>query len=290
MPEANDSVETTGVAVLPQKTNGKPTTQREHKAQARESREDAINRAFGDLPADDLLGDDPPAVQDSTDDVDAESESPDKAEVTRLRGMYDDLQGKFDLMEARLATERERQAEPDEEPELDYEALVQAPDGWDAIKPSLAAIRKHADEQVRAVKKEQAETIRSMNLMRAELDLAKFGAQHPDFWQPIKPGGPRLCDVIAQVATKKNMDLFDYESISTMYDYVQGQRAIAELGEIKKKHGVQAEMSQKAGAVPRHRSTQQQVRDEQVAPGNGFLTFDQAFEKSKARLLRGQRR
>jgi len=290
MPEANDS-EVAGAAVLPPKTNGQPQTRREQKAQARESREDAINRAFGDLPADDLLGDDPAAVSEQQDDVDADdSESLEKADAADLRSKYDDLLGKYESLEARLVTERTRQEEPEEIIEVEPTFDIEVPEGWESIKPTLVAIKKQADESTRAVKKDLEAQIRQNNLMRAELDLAKFGAQHPDFWQPVKPGGPRLCDVIAQTATKKSMDLYDFESINTMYDYVRGQLALQELGQIKKKQTVQAEMSQKAGAVPRHRSTQQQVRDDQVAPGNRLLSFDEAFEKSKQRILRGRPR
>lgn len=277
MPKADPQGTPTGAESSAPK-NGGATDQRAQRAQAQESREAALERAFGETPEDDLETA-PAAESEEEESSQATPEvesSPAPRAVTAAEVAA--LEAKIEALEERLADERERQAEP--QAEVEYN--VDVPQDWDPIKPALTAVGKRAEEQYRQLAKKHEELVEAQLQIAAKVDLAQFVSRHPDFW--------KIADEIAAVAKQEGLGLYDYKSLQVGYDLVRGRKALTRLQELESKQATANEMKQKAGAAPRFRSTQQQVRDENVAPGNRLLTFDQAWEKGLGRLRRSQRR
>lgn len=285
MPEANpEGTLTQETGQAPEKTNGKqaPANLREHKVRARESREEALQRAFGEMPDDDNPLDFTPEAGSSEEEaVETEPEQQTSPASAASSEQVQALMERVRTLEQRLRAEKERQEEPDElDEDFDYDVDVEP--GFEALKPTFKAVGERAEKQNRELQKSQRELTQKMFELRAQVDLNRFASTHPDFWQ--------IADRIAATAEKEDMDLFDYKSLNVAYDLVKGRAALTRLAEAEKKKATVEKMQEKAGPARSFRTTQQQVRDEDVAPGNKLLNFQEAWDKSVSKLSRSSRR
>lgn len=267
---------------------GKPPTRREVQARAVESREDALARAFGNSPDDDedLLAAAPDAGSSDDELLDEPSPQPDKS-PERPTGVTAEevaaLRRELTSLREELNQERARQKEPDDLPEeIDYDVDVEP--GFEALKPSFKAVGERAERQNRELNKQVKTLVEEQFQIKAQLDLQRFTAEpkHADFWT--------YADEIAATAKTEGIDLYDYKSLKVAYDLVKGRKAIARVEAAEKRRATETAMSAKAGPVRKVPAPQQQVRDEEAAPGSRNLTFDEAWEKGLAKLRKSQRR
>lgn len=285
VPEAEPTAAVAEDAGAPPK-NGKqtPPTRREVQANAKESREEALSRAFGDAVDDDDLLAGVPDAGPSDEELLAEPEpQPDKS-PERAAGIspeqYAALQSKVEALERRLADERERQQDPEEEIEIDYDVDVDP--GFESLKPTFKAVGERAERQNRELTKQLKEHTEVLFKMQGKLDLQDFKSERPDFWARRHE--------VAAMAEAAGMELYDYKTLLIADDLYLGRKAMARLKAAESRAATESKMKEKAGPVRAFRAPQQQVRDEEVSPGSKKLSFNEAWDKGLAKLQRSQRR